>query len=334
MSHSKTNILFTSSGRRVSLVKKFREAYTSHGLSGKIITADLKSTAPTAFFADRHYLVPRLSDEGYLPTLIHICQQENIQLLIPLIDSELLLLAQNRHLFDQMGVKLLLSSKELNEISCDKKQTYHFFVEHGISTPRVYSEKDLAEGDYIFPLIIKPTNGSSSKGVTKIRNEQELRFFLEYTPFAMAQELVCGDEYTVDVMTDFAGRIKTIVPRLRIETRAGEVSKGKTVKDKSIIQAVEAVVGALPGPVGCLTLQCFKQEDGQITFIEINPRFGGGIPLSIEAGADFPFWSLQLANGESLGKPDFNWTDQLTMLRYDEAIFTRGESNGSDDDCF
>ncbi|MBC8081142.1 MAG: ATP-grasp domain-containing protein [Gorillibacterium sp.] len=324
MSHSETNILFTSSGRRVSLIKKFKEVYTSHGLSGKIITADLQSTAPSAFFADKHYLVPRLSDDDYLPTLIHICQHEHIQLLIPLIDSELMLLAHNRQLFDDIGVKLLLSSKELNEISCDKTETYRFFVEHGIPTPKVYSQEDMDKGHYTFPLIIKPVNGSSSKGVTKIFNEKELRFFLDYIPSAMAQEWVSGDEYTVDVMTDFAGQIKTIVPRLRIETRAGEVSKGKTSKDKAIIQAVEDVIRVLPGPVGCLTLQCFKQKDGTLTFIEMNPRFGGGIPLSIEAGANFPFWSVQLANGESLGEPDLNWTDQLTMLRYDEAVFTRG----------
>lgn len=329
MIHNETHILFTSSGRRVSLIKQFREAYNAQGIAGRIITADLQPTAPTAYFADKHYLVPRLSEEAYVPALLDICIKEAVDLVIPLIDSELLLLARNRQLFEEAGVKLLLSSYELNQICCDKTATYRFFAANGIETPRVYAEEDLTLGQYTFPLLIKPVNGSSSKGVFKIENEKELRFFLDYIPDAMVQEYVSGDEYTVDVMTDWNGRIKTIVPRLRIETRAGEVSKGTTRKDTAIIQAVESVVRALPGPVGCLTLQCFRREDGSITFIEINPRFGGGIPLSIEAGAAFPYWCLQLAGNRPLGKADYSWTDELTMLRYDDAVFTRGEANGA-----
>lgn len=329
MMHKEINILFTSSGRRVSLIRKFREAYTTQGFSGRIITADLQSTAPTAHFADSHYLVPRLKEDGYVPALLEICRKEAVDLIIPLIDSELLLLASNRHRFEEAGVKLLLSSYELNEICCDKAATFRFFAANGIATPKVYSDEDLALQRYTFPLMIKPVNGSSSKGVVKIENEKELRFFLDYIPEAMVQEYVSGDEYTVDVMTDWNGKVKTIVPRLRIETRAGEVSKGTTRKDMAIMQAVEGVVNALPGPVGCLTLQCFRQEDGSITFIEINPRFGGGIPLSIEAGALFPYWCLQMAGNRPLGKADYSWTDELTMLRYDDAVFSRGEANGA-----
>ena len=145
---------------------------------------------------------------------------------------------------------------------------------------------------------------------------------MDYVQNAMVQEFVEGTEYTVDVMVDFKGNIKTIVPRMRIETRAGEVSKGVTVKDDLIINAVEGVVNLLPQPVGCLTLQCFKKNNGEITFIEINPRFGGGIPLSIEAGANFPLWAIQAAKGEVFMDQDYSWKENLTMLRFDEAVFT------------
>lgn len=138
----------------------------------------------------------------------------------------------------------------------------------------------------------------------------------------MVQEYIEGTEYTVDVMLDFKGNIKTIVPRMRIETRAGEVSKGVTKKDAVIINAVEEVVNKLPQPVGCLTLQCFKKINGDITFIEINPRYGGGIPLSIQAGANFPLWTIQAAKGEVFNVQDYSWKENLTMLRYDEAVFT------------
>jgi carbamoyl-phosphate synthase large subunit len=125
----------------------------------------------------------------------------------------------------------------------------------------------------------------------------------------------------LDVLIDFDGKTRCVVPRLRIETRAGEVSKGMTVKHPGIIAAGKKVAEALPGPVGCITVQCFLTMSGDIVFIEINPRFGGGCPLSFAAGADFPKWIIQMVRGEI---PDIRldgWQDGLVMLRYDEGIF-------------
>lgn len=316
------NILFTSSGRRVVLIKKFKEALKQEGIKGKIFTADLKETAPTIHYSDKHFVVPRVNEEGYINKLLKICRSEEINLIIPLIDTELILLANNTKVFESIGVSVLVSSMELNKIANNKKYTYNFFVANNIPTPRVYSDEEIERKEYQFPLLIKPYDGSSSKGVTKIMNEKELEFFKEYIPNAMVQEYVSGEEYTIDAMVDFYGNIKTIVPRLRIETRAGEVSKGMTKKDIEIIKAAETVIKALPNPIGCITLQCFKKEDGQITFIEINPRFGGGIPLSIEAGANFPLWTIKMCQGEVFIDKDFDWRENLTMLRYDEAVFT------------
>jgi len=323
---NKCNLLFTSSGRRVSLIRAFRKTYDLHGIEGSLITADLKPTAPSAFEGDRHYLVPRVSSPDYIAELLEICRKESITGVIPLIDTELELLSRHRPLFEQIGVKLLLSGGALNELAGDKRKTYAFFAEQGIPTPKVYNEEEIERRAFDYPVMLKPSNGSSSNGVTKIRNEKELNFFLEYIPNAMVQEYVEGAEYTVDVMTDFEGNIKTIVPRLRVETRAGEVSKGITKKDESIIAAAERAVKLLPGPVGCITLQCFKLSGGEIVFIEINPRFGGGIPLSIEAGADFPLWTVNILQGERFEHEDYGWTDNLTMMRYDDAVFRRGLS--------
>ncbi|CAN7712534.1 ATP-grasp domain-containing protein [Paenibacillus sp. LjRoot153] len=322
MLNSKMNILFTSSGRRLSLLQQFKKMFIQYGINGNIITADLRLTAPTAFISDKHYIVPRVTDPNYMTRLKEICRNEKIDIIIPLIDTELMVLSENQKGFEEIGVKLLVSSKELNEMAGDKIKTYQFFQERNISTPKVFTEDEINNKQYQFPLLIKPLDGSSSVGVTKINNEKELLFFKDYIPNAMIQEFVSGTEYTVDVMLDFNGNIRTVVPRLRIETRAGEVSKGVTKKDDDIIAAVQRVVNLLPGPVGCITLQCFKKNDGEITFIEINPRFGGGIPLSIEAGANFPLWVLQMCSGENFTEGDYSWRENLTMLRYDDAIFT------------
>ena len=128
----------------------------------------------------------------------------------------------------------------------------------------------------------------SSIGVTKINSPEELYFFSNYIKDSILQEYVSGQEYTIDVLVDFDGNVRSIVPRLRLETRSGEVSKGITVKNLRIMQAAQKIAENLPGAVGCLTIQCFLLNDNSLKFIEINPRFGGGFPLSIQAGADFP----------------------------------------------
>jgi carbamoyl-phosphate synthase large subunit len=138
------------------------------------------------------------------------------------------------------------------------------------------------------------------------------------------QQFIEGQEFTLDVLADCGGRAICAVPRLRIETRDGEVSKGVTVRDPLLIEAGIRVAEALPGAFGPITVQCFLTAEGSMYFIEINPRFGGGFPLSAEAGANFPKWILEMILGrKSTGFDD--WQDGIAMLRYDEAFFVSRE---------
>ncbi len=315
------NILLTSVGRRVALLKEFRQSMRQSNITGKIVATDLKTTAPAAFLADASELVPRIDDPHYIDSLLDICSRYKINLLIPLIDTELLLLSQHRQKFSDLGVKLLVSSTATNEICFDKQKTSEFFEAIGVKTPKLY---ELAEvEDRNFPLIVKPANGSSSVGVHRVANRQELEFFSSYIENAIVQDLIIGNEYTIDVLLDFEGKAISIVPRLRMETRAGEVSKGTTVKNPALIAAAKQVAESLPGAIGCITIQCFLQSNGDIFFIEINPRFGGGYPLAYQAGADFPSWIVQLFNGERPQIAIDEWEDNLVMLRYDDAIFVK-----------
>jgi carbamoyl-phosphate synthase large subunit len=324
-SMSQFNILFTSSGRRVSLIRHFKGLLETLGIEGKIVTADLKNTSPGGFVSDFHEVVPHVIDVDYIPNLIDICKKYNIKLLIPLIDTELHLLSLNKVLFEEIGVKVLVSSPEVNTICHDKRETSIFFRENGYQVPSEYSiDNILDDVNSKFPLLIKPAKGSSSNGVYKINNKEELLFFKEYLSEPVLQELVIGEEYTIDVLVDFNGAVITAVPRLRIETRAGEVSKGMTVKNDLLISTAKELVTKLPGAVGCITLQCFLTKDNDMKFIEINPRFGGGFPLSLAAGADFPRYIIESQLGREPLSID-NWKDGLVMLRYDDAIFLDSE---------
>ncbi|AFY95660.1 ATP-grasp domain-containing protein [Chamaesiphon minutus] len=321
------NILLTSVGRRVELLKAFRQSMYRSNIPGKIVTADLKKTAPASFLADVAELVPRIDAPDYIERVLEICNLHQIDLLIPLIDTELHLLSLHKQKFNERGTRLLISSAKANEICYSKKQTGSFFKQAGVKTPKIYELGEVTDRD--FPLIVKPDTGSSSVGVYYVKNRSELNFFTNYVQDAIIQEAIVGEEYTIDVLLDFNGNVISIVPRLRIETRAGEISKGITIKNPRLIAAAKKVVEALPGAIGCITVQCFLQPDGEIVFIEINPRFGGGYPLSYRAGADFPSWLMQLCVGDNPKVGIDEWEDGLAMLRYDDAIFVKGSQIAS-----
>ncbi len=202
------------------------------GIRGRIITTDIKRNAPAAFISDVHELVPRVNDLNYISTLKELCIKYEIGLLIPLIDTELNILASNKKEFEESGVEVLISSPAVNEICFDKRNTYSFFRDIGVDTPEILNpDVILGESNSNYPFLIKPSNGSCSVGVTKklITNGNYV-FFKDYIPNAILQEFITGEEYTLDVLVDFEGNVRSIVPRLRLETRAGEVSKGLTVK--------------------------------------------------------------------------------------------------------
>lgn len=319
---SKFNILFTSAGRRVALIRNFKKSLSSLGLSGSIVTTDLKKNAPASFIADCGEQAPGVTDPNYIAILKDICKKHQIKLIVPLIDAELHILSLHKQDFEALGMTVLVSSNETNQICFDKKNTYKFFKNAGVQTPEILNvEKITAEAEAKYPFLIKPADGSCSIGVTKIRNARELEFFKDYVSNAIVQEFVVGQEYTLDILVDFQGQVRCVVPRLRIETRAGEISKGVTVKNPALIAAGKKVVELLPGALGCITVQCFLTPDNEIKFIEINPRFGGGFPLSFQAGADFPRWIIEMILGKARDIRIDGWQDGLMMLRYDDAVF-------------
>ena len=320
------NILFTSIGRRVFLVQHFKKVLLDLGLEGKLVGADMSLSAPAMHVIDKKYQICRVMDRDYVPQLLDICTRENIKLLIPLIDTELLVLAEHKGQFGKMGVTALVSEPKVIQITVNKYNTYKFFVKHDIDTPQVFNTNEvLKKRDINYPLLMKPVDGSASKGIIKINNKKELKFFKERIPNPILQEYIDGYEYTLDILADFSGTVRCVVARRRLEVRAGEVSKGMTEKDEEIITAGKKAVEALKGAIGPITAQGFLTEEGKFKLIEINPRFGGGYPLAIKAGADYPRWIIEMMLGRDPEIKLDGWDDGLVMLRYDEAVFVKYE---------
>ncbi len=310
------NVLILSAGRRVELVKCFKEAAAHLNNGSKVVAADLSETAPALYFADRHFTIPRIGSEGYLEAIEAICRNEKIGLVVPTIDTELLLLAENRkRLEEQTGAIFLISSPEVVRICRDKRKSQRFFEEYGFLVPACI--EDIYDENLSFPVFIKPLDGSSSINAFKAKNREELEFFYHYIDNPIVQEYMEGEEYTVDVFLNFNSEILSIVPRRRLAVRSGEIAKGLIVKDREIMDDVRRLMEVLK-PIGHITVQCMKTERG-IEYIEINPRFGGGAPMSIMAGADSCRLLYMLLAGE---EPEYSedYKENLLFLRFDDSI--------------
>lgn len=318
------NILFTCVGRRVALIRHFQKTLAELGLKGRVVGTDVSEDAPAFHVVDAAYKVCSIGDPEYTKTLLKICKDEKIKLLFPLIDTDLLILSESRELFSEIGTNAVISDPEVIITSLDKYKTHDFFVSLGIETPKVFDLESAIEEDLEYPLFMKPLDGNASKGIYKIKSRKELLFFKDYVPRPILQEYVQGTEYTFDVLFDFAGNVKCVVPRMRIEVRAGEVSKAAITDNETVSEEGWRVGTMLKGCRGCINLQCFITAEGKFKFVEINPRFGGGIPLSLWAGADFPRWIIEMARGNDPGDVKGAYRKNVSMLRYDDAVFLEG----------
>ncbi len=314
------NVLFTSVGRRVELLRAFRQAYQALGLSGRIVAVDIDPLAPALQVADRYYLVPRLTSPHYIPTLVGICQRERINLVFPLIDPDIPVLARHREDIEATGARLAVVSPEAAATAADKWLTVQFFQRLDLPTPRSWLPGQLDPAQVRYPLFIKPRFGSAARSTFKVRNARELAFFSDYVPDPIVQEYLPGPEITNDVICDLEGEVLAVVSRRRIEVRWGEVAKGVTIHNPFITRACVKIARALPA-IGPITVQCMMKG---VTphFTEINARLGGGVPLGIAAGVEFPRWLLAQAAGRPMYiPPPDTYLVGLYLTRYDDSFF-------------
>lgn len=315
-------ILFTCVGRRIELVDAFRRAADHLDIGLDVHGADINLLAPAMHVVDHTHIVPRIGARGHLPALLKLVTEASIDVVIPLIDSDLLSLARAASRFEALGTRVLISSEPAVRTCQDKLLTYQALKTAGIDTPATWSwDEALKKKRHRFPYYMKPREGSAGLGNYRINTLDELRVLGRRVPHPIVQEFVEGVEHTLDVYTGLDGRPRCVVPRRRLEVRSGEVSKSLIVKSPALIEVGRQVATAFGQFRGVVTIQCIVTPTRRVRVIEINPRFGGGVPLSIHAGADFPKWLMAELLGRKLRYRPMAYRNGLTMLRYDQSIF-------------
>jgi carbamoyl-phosphate synthase large subunit len=316
------NVLLTCAGRRNYLIGYFREALAGRGL---VAATDASADAPALAEAERAFLVPTIEEPGYADTLLDICRENDIGLLLTLNDLELPLLARERERFlREAGTIVVVSSAEVVDTCWDKWKTSEFLRRLGIAAPLTYrsletAREALRSGELSLPVTVKPRWGTASIGISHSETERELEQAYGYavghigrTPLGgfgegpdlavLIQERVQGIEHGLDVVNDLEGRYICTLGRRKLGMRHGETERAITVEDERLSELGRRIGEAL-GQMFMLDCDVFVDGD-EVAVLELNPRFGGGYPFAHAAGANLPAALLAWARGET---PDPSW---------------------------
>lgn len=309
------NILITSSGgdSAIAVIRILKET-TDH----KIFAIDSNSYASGFYLADQHFVVPEAKYNSYIPKIIKLVEKYKIDLIIPTVDEELLVLCLN---LGKIPCQVVLSPLSTIILCQDKWHTIQE-LEKIIPTPEIYP----LLMDITFPAIIKPRNSRGSRDIFLVGSKHEAIAVCNYLTFKYSsldilfQEYLPGDEYTVDVLCDKKNKPIVIVPRLRIATKGGISTIGKTIKDKEIINLVKKITSKIPfyGPVN---IQFKTDKLDELKLVEINPRFSGGLPITYESGINLPLLMIKIFLDEEIDPKELEWKEKFVYRYLQEATY-------------
>src|SRR5436305_3158715 len=98
------NILITSAGQRVSLVRAFQKELKRKYPEAGVYTVDMQPELSAACnISDRYFKVKRVTDPHYISELLNLCLEHKVKMVVPTIDTELQVLAKYRQMFIDNG---------------------------------------------------------------------------------------------------------------------------------------------------------------------------------------------------------------------------------------
>jgi carbamoyl-phosphate synthase large subunit len=301
------------------------------GVTGRVLAGDITPASAAFQLADEGVILPRTDDEAYGPAIDELVARRDVGLIVPTTDRDLPLLSRRRDRLAKAGCTVMVGSEPIIAACRDKGRLAGVLQKAGIPAVRTWP---LAEGPAAcgFPCFVKPTSGSSGIGAARIDSAEELARHVErFGEDLIVQEYVPGREVTVDVYRSRDGAVRCVVPRQRLTVRAGEVQKGITWNHPEIISAATRLAEALDGLWGAFCCQCRlpEAEGDPPRFFEVNPRFGGGVPLAVAAGANLPRYLLEEVLGLPISAECGRFTDRLLMIRYDQSVFVQVDDPSS-----
>lgn len=314
------NFLILAAGTRNKVVQYFKRTFEG---VGDVIATDASTLGPAIYDADRYYIVPAITERGYIDIILDICKKEQISGVLSLIDPELSLLAANEDKFKAIGTTVIGSSYDLCEMALDKMRMYEWLKSHGYNCARSWMDKEefykaVENGEVRYPVFVKPYRGSASINISKVYDKETVDLLFAHEDDLMIQEFLNGQEIGADVYIDLiSGEVVSVFTKKKIKMRAGETDKAVSFKDEKLFELIEKFIMEA-GYRGQIDIDIFD-VGGEYYISEVNPRFGGGYPHAYESGCDHMRLILNNLNGVVNKKNIGAYDEGIYMMKYNEV---------------
>ena len=288
----------------------------------EVVTADANPDSAGHYLSKEFVQIPRADDPAFIETLLAVCRQKNIHVVLPLVTRELMHFATHIDDFEMAGTRISITTPASLEIAINKSRLYEFLEWRGIPVPdfrivETVEQFDQALKDLGHPdksVCFKPSLSNGSRGfriVTESINEADLLFnhkpansyirkadairILSSAPFPelLVSEYLPGPEYSVDCLCN-QGVAIAIVPRIRRKMINGISVEGEFVKEEGIMEYCKRIIHELKlnGNIG---IQVKQASNGSFLILEINPRVQGTISAALGAGINLPLLAVKLS---------------------------------------
>jgi carbamoyl-phosphate synthase large subunit len=284
-----------------------------------VVGVDADALGAGLALASEQAVVPTADDPAFFDRLCDAVREYHASAVICTVAEEMLAIAGREDELREAGAAIWLSSRTSIETCVDQWAFALAMQAAELPTPATALAADAA--DIPGPWIVKPRFGRGSRDVHAVHLESDLSSVVGRVEDAIVQTRCDGREFTVDVMLNRNGEVAGLVPRWRLETKAGITTKGQTFENAQVADIVEATVTAL-GLQAAVNVQGFLADDGSVTIVEVNPRVSGGLSLTQAAGADVVGELLRGTQGRAVSKTRLRAKTGVTMRRYYEEVFS------------
>jgi len=314
----------------------------------RVTAADANPDAVGRWLTDDFVTIPFAHKENFIDTLLSVCREKDIHVLLPLVTRELIPLAEHIKEFEASGTKLLISPAESLEIANNKGRLYQFLEWRAIEVPayRVVEtieqfEQGVKELGYpTKEICFKPSVSNGSRGFRILSNKTDkLDLLLNHKPDAailtfeealailstgkfpelLVSEYLPGEEYSVDCLANH-GETVVALPRVRRKMINGISVEGAFLKEDSIIDYCTRVIKELKlhGNIG---LQLKRSATGKFLLLEINPRVQGTISAALGAGVNLPLIAIKQELGLTIIPDELQIKWGTKFSRYWNEVF-------------
>lgn len=310
------NILLSCIGKRGYIADYFRETLPS---GGKIVGTSNTEWTPGFSSCDISVVMPPISSDEYIPTLLDECRKHEISALLSFFDPDVHRLSEHRKDFENFGVVPIIPERSASIIAFDKLETYRFMMKLEIAAPATTDSLTEAiewinQDILTYPLVVKPRFGFGSANTFIAHNKNELTVFYKYAQNMIIQQFVDAEAVNVDGLGDLTACPVSVVPWRKLLSRMGETERSITIDDTDLIDLAHRLIKEV-GIIGPFDGDFFRDSNGKLWVLELNLRFGGGYPVSHLAGADFPNKIMKIIRGESLESYKSQYARGVTMMK-------------------